>query len=311
MNKSIVLNICGIKSLGGLKVAKNAIKAINESQFELIILHDNNLSKISSEVGDFIEIETNLNRIFHPFLNIFLGRNEMKLINNANATIHLGNFGFKTNSKSCIMIQNILPLKKRNFKNIMLSYFVKKSFRQSDFIIYQLDHVAKLINGRFDKKLIGIGEIKKSPEETNTQVGIISILSRTENKNSSFIEKVLTEISYTIPDLKITKFNSEESREGTKSGKFLQSLSEHNIYFHASQYETVGLPLYEASSNGLFVVAPNRDYTNYFDSSNSAKYSENDVSSAVNQIIKIHEAKQRGYESLSYTENWNSVFEVI
>ena len=50
MNKSIVLNICGVKSLGGLKVAENAIKAINESQFELILLHNNNLSRISSEM---------------------------------------------------------------------------------------------------------------------------------------------------------------------------------------------------------------------------------------------------------------------
>ncbi len=74
MNKSIVLNICGVKSLGGLKVVRNAIKAINESQLELIILHNNNLSRISSEIGDFIDIETNLNRIFHPFLNIFLGK---------------------------------------------------------------------------------------------------------------------------------------------------------------------------------------------------------------------------------------------
>src|SRR6056300_1060142 len=129
MNKSIVLNICGVKSLGGLKVVRNAVKAIN-------------LSRISSEIGDFIEIETNLNRIFHPFLNIFLGRNKMKLINNSEATIHLGNFGFKTKNKSCIMIQNILPFEKRDFKNIVLRYFVNKSFRQSDFIIYQLNHVA-------------------------------------------------------------------------------------------------------------------------------------------------------------------------
>ncbi len=311
MNKSIVLNICGVKSLGGLKVARNAIKAINESQLELIILHNNNLSRISSEIGDFIDIETNLNRIFHPFLNIFLGRNKMKLINNSEATIHLGNFGFKTKNKSCIMIQNILPFEKRDFKNIVLRYFVNKSFKQSDFIIYQLNHVAKLINGRFHNKLIEIGEIKKSLKDTNTQVGIISILSKIENKNSTFIEEVLNEISYAIPNLKITKYSSEEGKEGPNSGKFLESLNEHNIYFHASTYETVGLPLYEASSNGLFVVGPNRDYMKYFDKSNSAKYSENDVSSAVNHIKKVHEAKQRKYESLSYTENWNSVLEVI
>ena len=311
MNKSIVLNMCGVKSLGGLEIAKNAIQAINESEFQLILLHNDNLSLTTYDPNQLIEIKTNLHRFFHPFLNLFLGRPKMNLINNSEATIHIGNFGFNTKNKSFIMLQNILPLEKKDLKNIMLRYFINKSFKQSDFIIYQLDHVAKSINNRFNKKLIRIGEINKSFKDLNTQVGIISILSKIENKNSAFIEEVLGQVSTTIPNIKITKFSSSNGTRDKGSKNFLQSLTGHNIYFHASFYETVGLPLYEASSNGLFVVGPNNNYMSYFDSNNSAKFTENNVTSAVNQILKVLEKKQKNYDSLSYVENWNLVLDII
>ena len=311
MNKSIVLNICGVKSLGGLEIAKNAIQAINESEFQLILLHNDNLSLTTYDPNQLIEIKTNLHRFFHPFLNLFLGRPKMNLINNSEATIHIGNFGFNTKNKSFIMLQNILPLEKKDLKNIMLRYFINKSFKQSDFIIYQLDHVAKSINNRFNKKLIRIGEINKSFKDLNTQVGIISILSKIKNKNSAFIEEVLGQVSTTIPNIKITKFSSSNGTRDKGSKNFLQSLTGHNIYFHASFYETVGLPLYEASSNGLFVVGPNNNYMSYFDSNNSAKFTQNNVTSAVNQILMVLEKKQKNYESLSYVENWNLVLDII
>ena len=311
MNKSIVLNICGVKSLGGLKIAENAIKSISESQFDLILLHNNNLPVNTSDTVDFVEIETDLHRFFHPYLNIFLGEKEISLINKSDAIIHLGNFGFKTKNKSFVMIQNILPFEKKDFKNIVLRYFVHKSFKQSDYVIYQLDHVTESIKKHFHNKLIGIGEIKKSLKNLNPQVGIISIISSIRNKNSTFLQNVLDEVSNANPDIKITKITSEEANKDVSSKNFLQSLKEHSIYFHASFYETVGLPLYEASSNGLFVVGPDKNYMNYFDNGNSAKYSENNVSSAVLQIQKILEAKHKNYESLFYIENWNRVLEII
>ena len=311
MNKSIVLNICGVKSLGGLKIAENAIKSISESQFDLILLHNNNLPVNTSDTVDFVEIETDLHRFFHPYLNIFLDEKEISLINNSDATIHLGNFGFKTKNKSFVMIQNILPFEKKDFKNIVLRYFVHKSFKQSDYVIYQLDHVTESIKKHFHNKLIGIGEIKKSLKNLNPQVGIISIISNIRNKNSTFLQNVLDEVSNANPNIKITKITSEEANKDVSSKNFLQSLKEHSIYFHASFYETVGLPLYEASSNGLFVVGPDKNYMNYFDNGNSAKYSENNVSSAVLQIQKILVAKHKNYESLFYIENWNRVLEII
>ena len=143
MNKSIVLNICGVKSLGGLKVAKTAIESVQESQYNLILLHNNNLPELSSRNTDFINIETNLKRFLHPYLNLFLSKENIYKINNSEAIIHLGNFGFKTKNKSYTMIQNLLPFEENNIKNIILKFFINKSFKQSSFIIYQLDHVAK------------------------------------------------------------------------------------------------------------------------------------------------------------------------
>ena len=311
MNKSIVLNICGVKSLGGLEIAKNAIQAINESEFQLILLHNDNLSLTTYDPDQLIEIKTNLHRFFHPFLHLFFGRPKMNLINNSEATIHIGNFGFNTKNKSFIMLQNILPWEKKDLKNIMLRYFINKSFKQSDYVIYQLDHVTESIKKHFHNKLIGIGEIKKSLKNLNPQVGIISIISNIRNKNSTFLQNVLDEVSNANPNIKITKITSEEANKDVSSKNFLQSLKEHSIYFHASFYETVGLPLYEASSNGLFVVGPDKNYMNYFDNGNSAKYSENNVSSAVLQIQKILVAKHKNYESLFYIENWNRVLEII
>ena len=72
MDKSIVLNICGVKSLGGLKVVNSAINTISESEYQLIILHNNNLTEPIDTDSNIIKIETSLKRFFHPFLNVFL-----------------------------------------------------------------------------------------------------------------------------------------------------------------------------------------------------------------------------------------------
>ena len=60
MDKSIVLNICGVKSLGGLKVVNSAINTISESEYQLIILHNNNLTEPIETDSNIIKIETSL-----------------------------------------------------------------------------------------------------------------------------------------------------------------------------------------------------------------------------------------------------------
>ena len=313
MDKSIVLNICGVKSLGGLNVVNSAINMIDESEYQLIILHDNNLTEPLEAKSDIIKIETSLKRYFHPFLDIFLSRKDMSTINNANAILHFGNFGFKTKNKSYTLIQNLLPLEIKDLKNIILKYFINKSFKQSDYIIYQLDHVAEKINIQFESKLIKIGVIDKSEKDLNTEIGVIGIMSETRNKNSNFMEEVLNRVAVDSPEYKITKFISTDNQKHSEKNPV--SLSEqyprHNIYFHTSFYETVGLPLYEASSAGLFIVAPDCEYMKHFDNTNSIKYKHEDIESATRCIKDALNSNKKAFQSLHYKEDWNPVLESI
>ena len=309
MDKSIVLNICGVKSLGGQVIVKSALKFIEKSNYKIILLHDNYLLDNLDINSTVQKIETSLNRYFHPYLNIFLSKKDMSMINESEAIIHFGNFGFKTKNKSYALIQNLLPLKVKDLKNLILRYFINKSFKDSDHIIYQLDHVAEEIHNQFSNKLIKIGVIEKFANDINSETGVISIKSLIKNKNSSFMDAVLEKLKVDNPNLKITKFISEENQK--KSTLLLEELPNHSIYLHTSHYETVGLPLYEASSAGLFVVAPDSTYMEHFDFSNSIKYIPGDIESATTCIKDALDTKKEPFYSLEYTEDWNSVLKSI
>ena len=216
MDKSIVLNICGVKSLGGQVVVKSALKFIEKSNYKIILLHDNYLLDNLDINSTVQKIETSLNRYFHPYLNIFLSKKDMNMINESEAIIHFGNFGFKTKNKSYALIQNLLPLKVKDLKNLILRYFINKSFKDSDHIIYQLDHVAEEIHNQFSNKLIKIGVIEKFENDINSETGVISIQSLIKNKNSSFMDAVLEKLKVDNPNLKITKFISEENQKNQK-----------------------------------------------------------------------------------------------
>ena len=309
MDKSIVLNICGVKSLGGQVVVQSALNFIEKSNYKIILLHDNYLLDDLDIDSNVQKIETSLNRYFHPYLNIFLSKKDMNMINESEAIIHFGNFGFKTKNKSYTLIQNLLPLKVKDLKNLILRYFINKSFKDSDHIIYQLDHVAEEIHNQFGNKLIKIGVIEKFANDINSETGVISIKSLIKNKNSSFMDAVLEKLKVDNPNLKITKFISEENQK--KSTLLLEELPSHSIYLHTSHYETVGLPLYEASSAGLFVVAPDSTYMEHFDFSNSIKYIPGDIESATTSIKDALDAKKEPFYSLKYIEDWNPVLKSI
>jgi hypothetical protein len=235
------------------------------------------------------------------------------MINESEAIIHFGNFGFKTRNKSYTLIQNLLPLKVKDLKNLILRYFINKSFKESNHIIYQLDHVAEEIQNQFSDKLIKIGVIEKFANDINPETGVISIQSQIKNKNSNFMDAVLKKLKVENPNLKITKHISEENQKESenKSKLLLEEFSSHSIYLHASHYETVGLPLYEASSAGLFVVAADSAYMEHFDISNSIKYIPGDIESATTCIKDALDLKKEPFYSLEYTEDWNPVLKSI
>ena len=92
----------------------------------------------------------------------------------------------------------------------------------------------------------------------------------------------------------------------------LQILFRQNLtYIHSSEYETVGLPIYEAQNLGLKLVIPKRTYTNYFRSENVFTYELNNPQSA---LIRIEEAKNfniKNSPALIYNENWSKILEYI
>ena len=91
----------------------------------------------------------------------------------------------------------------------------------------------------------------------------------------------------------------------------MKILSENEIYFHASNFETVGLPLYEAQELGLKVVAPSSPYTQYFDKDSTFLYKSNDAIDAVQTIELASSTKTKNIQALNYSENWAKVLGLI
>ena len=73
----VVLNVCGIKSKGGITVLNNFLK--NNSNLDLYIIYDNlDLENhVSRYKNQFIRVP----RFCHPFLNLFINKNLKETIN--------------------------------------------------------------------------------------------------------------------------------------------------------------------------------------------------------------------------------------
>ena len=138
-------------------------------------------------------------------------------------------------------------------------------------------------------------------------------MSETRNKNSNFMEEVLNRVAVDSPEYKITKFISTDNQKYSEKNpvSLSEQYSRHNIYFHTSFYETVGLPLYEASSAGLFIVAPDNEYVKYFDNTNSIKYKPEDIESATRCIKDALSLNKETFQGLHYKEDWIPVLESI
>ncbi len=164
-------------------------------------------------------------------------------------------------------------------------------------------------------KIIGIGEIiQKSVPLSSTNGGIVCFASEVPNKNFQFILKTLRNISknhmVTIinPIDNIDEFRCVATSNNEETMKIL---SENEIYFHASDFETVGLPLYEAQELGLKVVAPTSPYTQYFDKDSTFLYEKNNVEDAVEKINLAIKSEAKNIKALNYSENWAKVLGLI
>ncbi len=316
VNKKIILNVCGVKSLGGLKLFLESFDFLVESGNKLTVLYselpfykDLRNQFLDSESVKFVYIKQK--RFLHPYLNFFLKKDIRNIINLSDAIIHYGNFGFKTKIKSFVLIQNVLPLVKNDLRNRILRYFILRSCKFSEHILVQLEHLKDYLPATERSKIIEIGEIiEKSVPLSNTNGGIVCFASEIPNKNFQFILKALKQIPNKNQITIINTINNiNEFRCVTTSNneETMKILSENEIYFHASDFETVGLPLYEAQELGLKVVAPSSPYTQYFDKDSTFLYENNNVIDAVEKINLAIKSNSENIKALNYSENWAKV----
>ena len=308
--KKIVINLCGVKSKGGITVINNFISQ-NKSN-KLYVLYDN--SDLEPYIKNFDHKYITKKRIYHLFLNFFLDKRTIEKINSFDYIIHFGNFGFKTDIKSYTLIQNILPLAKpfSSLRNFALSFAYKYSFIISDEIIVQQKHVADMVPIQHKTKIIGSIEIKKVKQSEN--IGFVTIYEEIKNKNPKFQKELLREIASKF-DEKITVINLSKNNEIYESNfhvledldrnELMQVFKSNSTYIHTSEFETVGLPIYEALELGLKVVVPNLEYIN-LENENIFKYEFGNYSSAINAIDESIKNLEKVYcEVPIYYENWN------
>ena len=308
--KKIVINLCGVKSKGGITVINNFISQ-NKSN-TLYVLYDN--SDLDKYIKNFDNKFIDTKRIYHLFLNFFLDKQTLEKINSYDYIIHFGNFGFKTTIKSYTLIQNILPLVKplTSLRNFALNLAYKYTFKITDEIIVQQKHVADTIPNQYKTKIIGSFEIKKIKQSEN--IGFVTIYEEIKNKNPKFQKELLREIASKF-DEKITVINLSTNNEIYKNNfniledldrnELMQVFKSHSTYIHTSEFETVGLPIYEALELGLKVVVPNLEYINP-ENENIFKYEFGNYSSAINAIDESIKNLEKVYCDVPiYYENWN------
>ena len=308
--KKIVINLCGVKSKGGITVINNYISQ-NKSN-TLYVLYDN--SDLDKYIKNFDSKFIDTKRIYHLFLNFFLDKQTLEKINSYDYIIHFGNFGFKTTIKSYTLIQNILPLVKplSSLRNFALNLAYKYTFKITDEIIVQQKHVADTIPNQYKTKIIGSFEIKKIKQSEN--IGFVTIYEEIKNKNPKFQKELLREIASKF-DEKITVINLSTNNEIYENNfniledldrnELMQVFKSHSTYIHTSEFETVGLPIYEALELGLKVVVPNLEYIN-LKNENIFKYEFGNYSSAINAIDESIKNLEKVYCDVPiYYENWN------
>ena len=308
--KKIVINLCGVKSKGGVTVINNYISQ-NKSN-TLYVLYDN--SDLDKYIKNFDSKFIDTKRIYHLFLNFFLDKQTLEKINSYDYIIHFGNIGFKTTIKSYTLIQNILPLVKplSSLRNFALNLAYKYTFKITDEIIVQQKHVADTIPNQYKTKIIGSFEIKKIRQSEN--IGFVTIYEEIKNKNPKFQKELLREIASKF-DEKITVINLSTNNEIYENNfnvledldrnELMQVFKSHSTYIHTSEFETVGLPIYEALELGLKVVVPNLEYIN-LENENIFKYEFGNYSSAINAIDESIKNLEKVYCDVPiYYENWN------
>jgi glycosyltransferase involved in cell wall biosynthesis len=155
----------------------------------------------------------------------------------------------------------------------------------------------------------------KTIKQSNSH-GFVTIYDENKNKNPKFQRELLKEISSKY-DEKITIVNLAKNKqneiydsnftvlENIERDELIQIFKMHSTYIHTSEFETVGLPIYEALESGLKVVVPNLDYLN-LTNENIFKYEFGNYSSAIKACNESIKNLEKVYCDVPiYYENWD------
>ena len=203
-------------------------------------------------------------------------------------------------------------------KNYFLKYLIKKSISSSSLTVVQNEHVKNYLPKKFKSKIKNIGIISNTERDASKNKGLVAISNNLEYKNVKFIEKVMNELlhkgienyNFTIVTDKILNTNNEITYMSDLSEKEIEStLNNHNIFFHASSVETLCLPIFEAQSQGLAIVAPNLDYAINAVAMEKYLYKHNDREDAMRKIDQAigDMEKMKTMNTNLYNENWKEI----
>ena len=313
--KRIVINACGLKSKGGITVFKKLVE--NNTEVKFYIIYDN--FELKQMIGNIENIFIKTPRYFHAILNYFIKEDDLKYINTFDEIIHLGNFGFKTKIKTSTFIQNVLPIVNpfASLRNFILKILYTYSLKISDEIIVQQPHVASLMPA--STKIKTIGKIKYKNISQSKNQGFVLIYEDIKNKNPKFIIKFLSELVKLDKNINIvnasryqdlaflnqSNFKNIVVHNKVDTNELINIFKSNSHYIHTSEYETVGLPIYEALESGMKVIVPNEEYIN-IDNQNIFKYILGDVNSLIETCSISLVSKYLDEANVPiYYEDWN------
>ena len=304
----IVLNLCGIRSKGGINIAKTFTEE-NYNNIDLIIYDNEEIPEIIYNFRKIPNIFITTPRYLHPFLNLFISKETKEKINQCNVMIHFGNIGFKTKIKNLTFIQNILPLISpySSFRNFLLRIAYIFSFSLADEVIVQQKHVANLIPSKNKVRIIGSLIYKKVKQ--NNEGGFVVIIENNKNKNPKFLINIvnhLIELNHDVTLINTSKFiisSKAKVVENPSHEELLGVFKKNHTYIHASKYETVGLPIYEALNNGMKIVVPRKDYLS-LENSNIYKYQFRDFDSVIDACLASANKNNKFEKVPIYVEDW-------
>ena len=128
-----------------------------------------------------------------------------------------------------------------------------------------------------------------------------------ETKGENYFRKFEQKI--TVINLSLKKQNNSFNDKFTildnlNRDEVLKVFKNNSVYIHTSEFETVGLPIYEALGSGLKVVTPNLEYIN-LTNENIFKYEFGNYSSAINACNEsIKKTSSLFVDVPIYSEEW-------